>query len=120
MGDVRFNPHWIRSKVWSSVKGTPVIISVTTQKGVNFSIIGCILPFGTINFLKVEPLKPAYITKIEKESPLPANKIRRAKVDDNMSVNPKKGTTAYHVVTFVQNVMDVLYRHNKLVLYRHG
>ena len=73
MDEAGFNAHQIRSKAWS-VKGTPAIVSVPTQKGVNLSIIGCISPFGTINFSKVEPLKPADVAKIEKKFPLPASK----------------------------------------------
>lgn len=49
MDEAGFNAHQIRSKAWS-VKGTPTIVSVPTQKGVNLSIIGCISPFGTIIF----------------------------------------------------------------------
>lgn len=51
-----FNSHQIRSRAWS-LKGEPAQVKVPTQKGVNWSIVGCISPFGTI--------------KIEKEFPLP-------------------------------------------------
>lgn len=73
-----FNSHHIRNRAWS-VKGTPAIVKVPTQRGVNLSIVGCISPFGTINFSKVEPLKPSDVAKIEKEFPLPETKKRKAK-----------------------------------------
>ncbi|ORE04351.1 hypothetical protein BCV72DRAFT_184256, partial [Rhizopus microsporus var. microsporus] len=67
------NSYQIRSSAWS-VKGTPAQVKVPTQKDINLSIVGCIFPFGTINFSKVEPLKPSDVAKIEKGFPLPENK----------------------------------------------
>ena len=89
MNEAGFNAHQIRSKAWS-VKGTPAIVSVPTQKGVNLSIIGCISPLGTISFSKVEPLKPADVAKIEREFPLPASKKRKSKTNDAKKEKPKK------------------------------
>ncbi|KAG2196659.1 hypothetical protein INT47_012118 [Mucor saturninus] len=57
MNVASFNVHQIRSKTWS-VKRTPAIVSVPTEKEVNLSIIECMSPFGTISFSKVEPSKP--------------------------------------------------------------
>jgi hypothetical protein len=107
-----FNSHQIRSRAWP-VKGTPVQVKAPTQKGVNFSIVGCISPFGTINFSKIEPLKHNDVAKIEKEFPLSENKKRKADTDESSKTKVKKDTTAYHIVTFVRNVMDVLDRHYK-------
>lgn len=61
-----FNSQLTRSRAWSKI-GTPAKVSVNTQKGVNISIIGCIAPFGTIDFSKVEPLKKTDAIKIEKK-----------------------------------------------------
>ncbi|KAG2192018.1 hypothetical protein INT47_008244 [Mucor saturninus] len=80
--DLRFNviTAWkaagIRSKA-VPVKGTPAIVSVPTQKGINLIIIGYISPFGTINLSKVEPLQPADVAKIEKEFPLPRHQKKK-------------------------------------------
>lgn len=113
MDEAGFNSHQVRSRAWS-VKGTPAVVPVPPQKGVNISIFGCISPFGTINFSKVETLKPADVIKIEKEFPLPTSKKQKAKTDDEPKTkSKKKGTTACCIVTFIRNVMDVLDRHNK-------
>jgi hypothetical protein len=58
-------------------------------------------------------LKPSDVAKIEKEFSLPENKKRKAKTDESSKTKVKEGTTAYHIVTFVRNVMDVLDRHDK-------
>lgn len=110
--EAEFNSHQIRSRAWS-LKGEPAQVKVPTQKGVNLSIVGCISPFGTINFSKVEPLKPSDVAKIEKKFPLPKSKKRKAKTENTPKTKVKKGTTAYHIVTFVRNAMDVLDRHEK-------
>ncbi|KAG0739549.1 hypothetical protein G6F16_011575 [Rhizopus arrhizus] len=107
-----FNSHQIRSRAWS-VKGTPAIVKVSTQRGVNLSIVGCISPFGTINFSKVIPLKDSDVAKIAKEFPVPESKKRKAKTEEVPKTKVKKGTTAYHVVHFVRDVMDVLDKHDK-------
>ncbi|CEG79785.1 hypothetical protein RMATCC62417_14212 [Rhizopus microsporus] len=72
-----------------------------------------ILQFSHFNFSKVEPLKPNDVAKIEKEFSLPENKERKAKADESSKTKVKKGTTAYYIVAFVRNVMDVLDRHDK-------
>ncbi|CEG78601.1 hypothetical protein RMATCC62417_13180 [Rhizopus microsporus] len=110
--EVGFNSHQIKGRAWS-VKGTPAQVKVPTQKGIHLSIVECISPFGTINFSKVEPLKPSDVAKIEKEFPLPENKKRKAKADESFKTKVKKCTAAYHIVTFIRNVMDVLDRHDK-------
>lgn len=69
-----FNSHQTTSRTWS-VKGTPAQVEVPTQKGVNFRIVGCMSPFGTIKsrtivaFLMLLRLKNGFIslkTKREK------------------------------------------------------
>ncbi|KAI8880951.1 hypothetical protein K501DRAFT_145610, partial [Backusella circina FSU 941] len=61
-----FNTHMIRNRAWSKV-GEPASVKVHTQRGANISLVGCISPFGTINFSKVEPLLKSDAEKIEKE-----------------------------------------------------
>ncbi|GAA5811948.1 hypothetical protein MFLAVUS_005395 [Mucor flavus] len=72
------------------LKGEPAQVKVRTQKGVNLSIVGCISPFDTINFFKVESLKPNDVAKIEKEFPLPESKKRKAETENT----PKTKTIA--------------------------
>ncbi|PHZ09424.1 uncharacterized protein RHIMIDRAFT_299847 [Rhizopus microsporus ATCC 52813] len=73
--------------------------------------------FGTINFSKIEPLKPNDVAKIEKEFPLSENKKRKAKTDESFKTKVKKGTIAYHIITFIRNVMDnyIIY-HSRYVI----
>lgn len=111
-----FNSHQIRSRAWS-VKGTPAIVKIPTQRGVNLSIVVCISPFGTINFSKVIPLKDSDVAKIAKEFPVPESKKRKAKTEEVPKTKVKKGTTAYHVVHFVRDVMDVLDKYDKKGFY---
>jgi hypothetical protein len=61
----------------------------------------------------VELLKPSDVAKIEKEFPLPESKKRKAKTENTPKTKVNIATTAYHIVTFVRNVMDVLDRHDK-------
>lgn len=107
-----FHTQMIRGRAWSK-KGDPAAVKVHTQKGVNISIIGCIASFGVINFSKVEPLKKSDAAKIEKEFSQ-QNKKRKATSQDVGKSKPlPKGTTAYHIVKFMEAVMDVLDKHNK-------
>lgn len=108
-----FHTQMIRGRAWSK-KGDPAKVKVHTQKGVNISIVGCISPFGVINFSKVEPLKKSDVAKIEKEFPQHENKKRKASSQN--ADKPKKlpkGTTAYHIVKFMDVVMDTLDKHDK-------
>ena len=108
-----FHTQMIRGRAWSK-KGDPAVVQVHTQKGVNISIIGCISPFGVINFSKVEPLKKSDVAKVEKEFSQPANKKRKAKSQDvDKPKKLPKGTTAYHIVKFMDAVMDTLDKHDK-------
>ncbi|ORE06626.1 hypothetical protein BCV72DRAFT_328292, partial [Rhizopus microsporus var. microsporus] len=88
-----FSPHQIRSRAWS-VKGTPVIVKVPAQRGIDLSIVGCISPFGTISFSK-----------------------RKAKTEEIPRTKVKKGATVYHVVHFVRGAMDVLDKYDKKSFY---
>jgi hypothetical protein len=103
-----FNTQMMRGRAWSKV-GEPAYVKVHSRRGVNLSIVGCISPFGTINFSKVEPLKRSDAEKIEKELQQPTSKKRKAQENKPL----KKGTTAYHIVKFVETAMDVLDKHGK-------
>ncbi|KAG2213333.1 hypothetical protein INT45_013200 [Circinella minor] len=108
-----FHTQMIRGRAWSK-KGDPAVVQVHTQKGVNISTIGCISLFGVINFSKVEPLKKSDVAKVEKEFSQPANKKRKANTQDlDKPKKLPKGTTAYHIVKFINVVMDTLDKHNK-------
>jgi hypothetical protein len=65
MDEAGFNSHQIRGRGWAK-KGESAVVTVPKKKGVNISIVGCISPFGTINFSKVEPLTQSDVEKIEK------------------------------------------------------
>ena len=108
-----FHTQMMRSRAWSK-KGDPAIVQVHSRRGANVTIVGCISPFGTINFSKVEPLKRSDMEKLEEEFKEHATKKRKANVLENSKSKPlKKGTTAYHIVKFIEAVMDVLDKHNK-------
>ncbi|GAA5798519.1 hypothetical protein HPULCUR_003923 [Helicostylum pulchrum] len=63
-------------------------------------------------FSKVEPLTKADAEKLEQEYANSVTKKRKAKYPEKK--NPlKKGTTAYHIVKFMEVVMDTLDRHVK-------
>lgn len=64
--EASFNTHMIRGRAWSKV-GEPVNVTVHKQKGANITIAGCIAYFGTVNFLKVEPLTKTDAEKLEEE-----------------------------------------------------
>lgn len=49
----------------------------------------------------MESLKPNDVAKIEKEFPLPESKKRKAETENTPKTKVKKGTAAYHIVTFV-------------------
>ncbi|KAG1455158.1 hypothetical protein G6F56_007134 [Rhizopus delemar] len=103
----------LRSRVWSK-KGDPANVEVHARREANVSIVGCISPYGTINFSKVEPLQKANVEKLEKE--LQQHKGKKRKADSSESSKPKplkKGTAAYHIVKFIEAVMNVLDKHNK-------
>ncbi|CEP17968.1 hypothetical protein [Parasitella parasitica] len=103
----------MRSRAWSK-KGEPAIVQVHSRRGANVTIVGCISPFGTINFSKVEPLKRSDMEKLEEEFKQHTTKKRKADVLEKSKSKPlKKGTTAYHIVKFIKAVMDVLDKHNK-------
>ncbi|KAG1470299.1 hypothetical protein G6F56_002763 [Rhizopus delemar] len=85
-----------------------------SRRGANVTIVGCISPFGTINFSKVEPLKRSDMEKLVEEFKEHTTKKRKANVLEKSKSKPlKKGTIAYHIVKFVETVMDVLDKHNK-------
>jgi transposase len=63
-----FHTQLMRNRAWSKI-GDPAIVKVHTQKGINLSMIGCISPFGRINFSKVIPLKKEDAALIQKEFP---------------------------------------------------
>ncbi|CEP10623.1 hypothetical protein [Parasitella parasitica] len=107
-----FHTQMIRGRAWSK-KGDPAKVKVHTQKGVNISIVGCISPFGVVNFSKVEPLKKSDVAKLEKEF-APFTKKRKASTQDaDKPEKIPKGTTAYHIVKFMEAVMDTLDKHDK-------
>lgn len=102
-----FNSQLTRSRAWSKI-GTPAKVSVNTQKGMNISIIGCIAPFGTIDFSKVELLKKTDAIKIEKKFHSESNsKKRKASTQETTKSKPlKKGITAYYIVKSMESVMN--------------
>ncbi|KAG1440541.1 hypothetical protein G6F56_011877 [Rhizopus delemar] len=110
-----FNTQMMRVRAWSMV-GEPAKVKVHSRKGVDISIIFRISPFGTINFYKVEPPQQSDIDKLEKEFSQSTSKKRKAETEAKKKPL-KKGTTFYHIVKFVQAVMDVLYKHGKNELY---
>jgi hypothetical protein len=56
--------------------------------------------------------------QIEKEFPQPESKKRKAKGGNSINnTKVKKGTTAYHIVRFVHQVMDTLDEYNKKGFY---
>jgi hypothetical protein len=67
MDEAGFNFHQIRNRGWAKVRETPMV-KVPPKKGVNISIIGCISPFGTINFSEVEPLQQTIRHKSKRNS----------------------------------------------------
>ncbi|KAG1403011.1 hypothetical protein G6F60_005318 [Rhizopus arrhizus] len=74
---------------------------------------------GSRGWSKVDPLKPSDAEKIEKEFPLPDNKKKRkANVDDNAPKRKiSKDTTAYHVVKFIEQTMNILDQQGKREVY---
>jgi hypothetical protein len=84
---------------------------------VNISLVGCISHFDTISFSKVGPLlksdaeglKNVFINSLLQ---------RKANTQEASKPNPlNKGTTAYHIIKFIETVMDVLVKHNKKDLF---
>lgn len=110
-----FNTHMIRGRAWSKV-GEPANTTVHKQRGANISIVECIAYFGTVNFSKAEPLTKGDAGKLEHEYANPASKKRKAK-DPEKKKPLKKGTTAYHIVKFMETVMDTLDKHDKKGLF---
>lgn len=106
-----FNTHMIQGRAWYKVGG-PASVTVHKQRGANISIVGCIAYFGTVNFFKVEPLTKADAEKLEQEYANPTSKKRKVK-DAEKKKPLKKGTTAYHIVKFMERVMDTLDKHDK-------
>ncbi|KAG1444542.1 hypothetical protein G6F56_010259 [Rhizopus delemar] len=70
----------MRGRAWSRV-GEPAKVEVHSRKGNNISITGCISPFGTINFSKVEPLQQSDVDKLEKQFPQSTSKKRKAETE---------------------------------------
>ncbi|KAG2198142.1 hypothetical protein INT47_001540 [Mucor saturninus] len=105
-----FNSQLMRSRAWSK-KGEPALVKVHTQKGVNINIVGCISSFGTVCFSKVEPLKQSDAAQIEKE--FPAQSSSKKRKAESKPAQLKKGTTAYHIVKFMESVMDILDKRDK-------
>jgi hypothetical protein len=67
--EAEFRSQMMRGRAWSKV-GVPANVKVhtqKTQKGINISIVGYILPFGIINLSKVELLKKRDTARTEKE-----------------------------------------------------
>jgi hypothetical protein len=64
--------------------GETPMVKVPPKKGVNISIIGCISPFGIINFSKVEPLQQKDASQIEKEFPQPESKKKKTKCGNSI------------------------------------
>lgn len=104
-----FHSQMMRSKAWSRV-GEPAKVKVHNQKGVNISIIGCITARGILSFSKVEPLKKHGAAQLEKEYHPDERDSKERKADtSNQKPEPlKKGTTAYHIVKFMESSMDVM------------
>jgi hypothetical protein len=73
---------------------------------------------GTFNFRKVESFKLSSTVKIGKEFLQLVNKKKR-KLTTGEALMPKlkKGTTAYHIVKFIQDCMDILDKMNKKDVY---
>lgn len=111
-----FNTHMIRGRAWSKV-GEPASVTVHKQRGANISIVGCIAYFGTVNFSKVDPLTKSDVQKLEQEYPRPETKKRKANTQEAKPKPLKKGTTAYHIVKFMEVVMDTLDKHDKKGFY---
>lgn len=107
-----FNSQLMRGRAWSKF-GEPAIVKVHTQKGVNISIVGCISLFGTTCFLKSSLLKIKDAASIEKEFPEPSKKRKAGNRVNPKPIQLKKGTPAYHIVKFMEPVMDILDKHNK-------
>lgn len=77
-----FHSQMMRGRGWATV-GKPASVKVPMQKGINISIVGCISPFGTISFSKVEPLKQSDAEKIQQEFPQPSSQKRKAKTPED-------------------------------------
>ncbi|CEP20206.1 hypothetical protein [Parasitella parasitica] len=110
-----FNTHMIRGRAWSKV-GEPANVTVYKQRGANISIVGYIAYFGTVNFSNVEPSIKGDAKKLEQEYANPVSKKRKPK-DPEKKKPLNKGTTAYHIVKFMQTVMDTLDNHDKKGLF---
>jgi transposase len=78
-----FNTHLVRNRAWAKI-GDPAVVKVHTQRGLNLSMIGCISPFGTINFSEVVPLSQEDAALIEKEFPQQSGSKKRK------TANPKQ------------------------------
>jgi hypothetical protein len=68
LDEAGFHSQLIKSRSWSKV-GDPAIVKVYMQKGVNICIVGCISPFGTVCFSKIELLNESDVAPIKKEFP---------------------------------------------------
>lgn len=104
-----FHSQTMRGPVWSKV-GEPAKVKVHNQKGVSISIIDCIAARGIIDFSKVEPLKKSDTATLENEYHLDEHSSKKRKAETpNQKPKPlKKGTTAYHIVKFMESVVDVM------------
>jgi hypothetical protein len=55
MDEAGLHSHQIRGRGWAK-KAEPAAVTVPKKKGVNICIVGCISPFGTINFSKLKAI----------------------------------------------------------------
>ncbi|KAI8049113.1 uncharacterized protein B0P05DRAFT_447842, partial [Gilbertella persicaria] len=77
------------------------VVEVQTQKGVNISIVGSISPFGTVFFFSKFPGSSL------------SEKRKAESKSESKPIQLKKGTTAYHIVKFMESVMYISDKHNK-------
>lgn len=113
MDEAWFNSYQIRRRTWS-LKGKPTNVKVPNQKDINISIIGCIATFGTIQFFKSWAFEAKRCRSVGQGISSTCYKKRKAKMgQEEAKPKVKKGATAYHVVRYVNNVMDFLDRHDK-------
>lgn len=102
-----FHLQLMRSRAWSKV-GDPAIVKVHTQKGVDISIVGCISPFDTICFSKVEHLKKKKkndAALIKKESPesSPSKKKEKLVIKVNRNQSSLKKTQRLIILSNLWN-----------------
>ncbi|KAI7897714.1 uncharacterized protein BX663DRAFT_584322 [Cokeromyces recurvatus] len=102
-----FHSQMMRSRAWLRAD-EPVKVKVHNQKGVSISIIGCITAREILSFSKAEPLKKHKAPQLEKEYH-PDERDSKKRKADTSNQKPKllkKGITAYHIVKFMESIMD--------------